>query len=53
LREGQAMARVAHPNVTAVCDVGRHGDQVFVAMEPCLNNDVVDNSLNAAPSPRE
>jgi tetratricopeptide (TPR) repeat protein len=33
LREGQAMARVAHPNVTAVYDVGRHSDQVFVAME--------------------
>jgi tetratricopeptide (TPR) repeat protein len=33
LREGQAMARVAHPNVVTVYDVGRHGDQVFVAME--------------------
>jgi eukaryotic-like serine/threonine-protein kinase len=33
LREGQALARVAHPNVVTVYDVGRHGDQVFVAME--------------------
>jgi CubicO group peptidase (beta-lactamase class C family) len=33
VREGQAMARIAHPNVTTVFDVGRHGEQVFVAME--------------------
>jgi eukaryotic-like serine/threonine-protein kinase len=33
LREAQAMARVSHPNVIAVHDVGEHGGQVFVAME--------------------
>src|SRR5262249_25256762 len=33
LREGQALARVAHENVVHVYDVGRHEDQVFVAME--------------------
>jgi serine/threonine protein kinase/tetratricopeptide (TPR) repeat protein len=32
-REAQAMARVAHPNVIAVYDVGRVDDQVFIAME--------------------
>ncbi len=32
-REAQAMARVSHPNVIAVHDVGTYRDQVFVAMD--------------------
>ena len=32
-REGQTMARMAHPNVIRVYDVGIQGDVVFVAME--------------------
>jgi serine/threonine-protein kinase len=33
VREGRAMAKLSHPNVVAVYDVGAIDDQVFVAME--------------------
>ncbi len=32
-REAQALAKLSHPNVVAVYDVGIHNDQLFVAME--------------------
>ncbi len=33
VREAQSLARLAHPNVIAVYDVGDAGDQIFIAME--------------------
>jgi tetratricopeptide (TPR) repeat protein len=33
MREGQSMARLSHPNVCSVYDVGDHEDRIFFALE--------------------
>ena len=33
MREARLAARVSHPNVVALYEVGQHGDRVFIAME--------------------
>ncbi len=48
MREARAMARLSHPNVVQVHDVGRVDDDVFVAMEYVQGSDL-RKWLKAAP----
>ena len=48
LREAQTMARLQHPNVVAVHDVGAIDERVFVAME-LVEGDTLAGWLNARP----
>ncbi|MBI5548909.1 MAG: serine/threonine protein kinase [Deltaproteobacteria bacterium] len=52
LSEAQAMARVAHPNVIAVHDVGEHGGDIFLAME-LVEGPTLRQWLGAQPRSRE
>jgi eukaryotic-like serine/threonine-protein kinase len=49
LREGKAMARLSHPNVVNVYDVGTHGERVFVAME-LVDGETLRSWLKSRPS---
>jgi hypothetical protein len=50
MREAQAMARLDHPNVVPIFDVGMHGDQLFLAM-PFLAGGTLGEWCRAAPRP--
>lgn len=53
LREARAMAKIAHPNVVAVYEVGHHGDETFVVMER-IEGLTLTKWLDAAPrTPRD
>ncbi len=52
LREAQAMARLRHPNVVAVHDVGQVGDRVFIAME-FVEGSTLKSWLRAQPRTRK
>ncbi|MGO8994126.1 MAG: protein kinase domain-containing protein [Polyangiaceae bacterium] len=52
LREAQAMAKLAHPNVTTVHDVGTYGDLVFIAMELVEGGTLRDRLKSPSPPSR-
>jgi tetratricopeptide (TPR) repeat protein len=48
VREAKAMARISHPEVVEVYDVGRQGDQVYFTME-LVEGTTLDRWLTLAP----
>jgi|GEM_PF-2850808 len=52
VREARAMARLSHPNVVIVHDVGALEDQIFIAME-LVDGGTIRSWLGQSPSRRE
>jgi len=52
IREARALAKLADPHVVAVFDVGRHEDDVFLAME-LVDGDTLERWLETPRRPRE
>lgn len=50
LQEAQALARIAHPNVTSIFDVGTFADRVYLAIE-LADGGTLRRWLDAAPRP--
>jgi serine/threonine protein kinase/Flp pilus assembly protein TadD len=50
LREAQALARLSHPHVVSVHDVGTHDGSVFIAME-FVEGDTLAHWIRARPRP--
>ena len=51
-REARALARLSHPNVVAVYDVGEHDGAIYLAME-LVSGDTLRGWLEAAPRDRD
>jgi|GEM_PF-276310 len=53
IREARALARLAHPNVVAVHDVGEHNDRLFIAMEFVEGQTLKDWAFDKPPGGQE
>ena len=53
LREARALARLSHPNLATVYDIGMHGDDLFIALELVDGPNLRDWMASASPGRRE
>ena len=50
-REAKALARLSHPNVVTIHEIGEHADQIFIAMELVVGR-TLRSWLSERPTPR-